>query len=271
MLDNNGEYRYYGKSPNNYVEFNGELWRIISSSKVFSSESDTVGEQRVKIIRDESIGTHPWDNNSKNNWENATLNDTLNNRYYNQVEDGTCYLNGSQTTCDYVNGTVKGLSSDARNLIDDALWYLGGSSTYNGMYANDYYDFERGTTVYTGNPTSWTGKVGLMYPSDYAYAADLGLCTVTTSRYYNVHDAVNTANCVGTDWLHSGSIQWTLMHFSNSSSYVFNISNYGTIPYESIPPTAAYARDIYPVVYLKSDIMIIDGDGSRDDPYVISK
>ena len=27
MLDNNGFYRYYGGSPNNYVEFNGELWR----------------------------------------------------------------------------------------------------------------------------------------------------------------------------------------------------------------------------------------------------
>ena len=43
MLDNNGEYRYYGASPNNYVDFNGELWRIISVSKVFSSETDTTG------------------------------------------------------------------------------------------------------------------------------------------------------------------------------------------------------------------------------------
>ena len=29
MLDNNGNYRYYGANPNNYVYFNEELWRII--------------------------------------------------------------------------------------------------------------------------------------------------------------------------------------------------------------------------------------------------
>ena len=57
------EYRYYGASPNNYVDFNGELWRIISVSKVFSSESDTTGETRVRIIKDTKIGNRPWDYN----------------------------------------------------------------------------------------------------------------------------------------------------------------------------------------------------------------
>ena len=28
-IDNNGDVRYYGENPNNYVTFNNELWRII--------------------------------------------------------------------------------------------------------------------------------------------------------------------------------------------------------------------------------------------------
>ena len=31
MLDNNGDYRYYGANPNNYVTFNDETWRIIGA------------------------------------------------------------------------------------------------------------------------------------------------------------------------------------------------------------------------------------------------
>ena len=51
MLDNNGDYRYYGADPNNYVSYNDELWRIISVGNVKSSETDTIGETRVKIVK----------------------------------------------------------------------------------------------------------------------------------------------------------------------------------------------------------------------------
>lgn len=51
MLDNNGDYRYYGADPNNYVWYNEELWRIISVGNVKVNENDTVGETRVKIVK----------------------------------------------------------------------------------------------------------------------------------------------------------------------------------------------------------------------------
>ena len=57
MLDNNGDYRYYGANPNNYVTFNGETWRIIGA---FNNEDNGTGnkETRLKIIRDDSIGKY---------------------------------------------------------------------------------------------------------------------------------------------------------------------------------------------------------------------
>ena len=57
--DNN--LRYVGANPNNYVSFNNELWRIIG---VFNNIDDGTGmtETRLKIVRNESIGTYSWDN-----------------------------------------------------------------------------------------------------------------------------------------------------------------------------------------------------------------
>ncbi len=48
-------------------------------------------------------------------------------------------------------------------MIGDAKWYLGGSSTYEDVTTPMFYTRERGTKVYSGRGTSWTGKVGLMY------------------------------------------------------------------------------------------------------------
>ena len=58
-------------------------------------------------------------------------------------------------------------------MIGDTLWYLGETSDYtsasNGLTSH-FYTYEREKTVYSGRDTSWIGKVGLMYPSDYGYA-----------------------------------------------------------------------------------------------------
>ena len=45
------------------------------------------------------------------------------------------------------------------------------------------YEKERGTTVYSGNATTWTGKIAIPYASDYGYAADLSLCQKTLNSY----------------------------------------------------------------------------------------
>ena len=128
MEDIGGNIRYYGTDPNNYVSFNNELWRIIG---VFNNIDDGTGIQeiRIKIARNESIGNYAFDNDS-NDWSVATLN---------------TYLNG-----DYLNS----LTSNAQDMIGVALWNLGGSSTQQGLYANDYYTFESGTQLYTGNSTT---------------------------------------------------------------------------------------------------------------------
>ena len=258
------EYRYYGATPNNYVDFNGELWRIISVSKVFSSEEDTTGETRVRIIKDTKIGNRSWDYNGSNNWTTSTLNTELNGIYYNRTS-GTCYYYWEEHTCDYSdNGEIKGLSSEARSLIDNALWYLG-EGTNPDLYADDYYTMERGTAVADSSyPYRWTGKVGIMYPSDYAYAADLSQCKNTGYYYFDTDMWEEVPECTGTDWLFNSGTQWLMSSRSGDSYEAWDVEDDG---YVIGGGTVDEGEGVRPLAVLKSNVTKIEGEGTSGNPY----
>lgn len=269
MLDNNGEYRFYGANPNNYVRFNDELWRIISVSNVKSGTSDQTGTLRMKLIRYASIGSLSWDSsasgNGVNDWSQADLKTTLNGIYYNR-DQGTCYTGGSNATTACSFATI-GLSSAARDKIDTALYYLGAGT--NG-YPYATYNSERSTSVYNCSTndgscpraTTWEGIVGLMYNSDYGYAADLSLCTKTLGGY---SDAACTAN----NWLYyNTSNQWLLSPYSGSATDVFSVYSSGYVNNYYI--SASYSQAVRPVVYLRSDVEIVSGEGTSTSPYSLS-
>ena len=275
------DYRYIGKNPNNYVKFNDELWRIIG---VFDVDDGTGKiEKRMKIIRNESIGKYSWDNSTTesaygtNNWLVARLNYLLNpghdsetyggSLYWNR-KSGTCYAGSGNvtTSCDF---TSTGLTDKAKSMIGDAKWYLGGSSTNNDATSSIFYTRERGTTVYSGRSTNWTGKVGLMYPSDYGYATSGGSSTNRAScmakKLYN-WDSSSYSDCKNNDWLYNSSTdQWTMSPRADNSDYVFLVT------------TAAFVGNTYalntfvasPVVHLKSTINITGGTGSSTDPFIL--
>ena len=238
MMEDIGEnIRYYGADPNNYVSFNDELWRIIG---VFKDIDDGTGnkETRIKIARSESIGNYAWDSNAENEWSTATLN---------------TYLNGT-----YINS----LSTESQAMIGNAKWNLGGWNT-SKIYANQFYEYERGTTVYSGRSTEWTGKIALMYPSDYMYAGDLSKCSL--AGYNWIEDATN---CRDTSWLRNTSThQWTLSPFSSHSDYVLSVYFSGHVNSEYIP----YSDAARPVLYLNSDVTITGGDGSSTNAFTLGQ
>ena len=279
------DYRYIGADPNNYVKFNDELWRIIG---VFDTDDGTGKvEKRLKIIRNESIGNYSWDNKDtttgaetaygKNEWTDARLNYLLNpghesetnggSLYWNR-KSGTCYKgqNNSTTSCDF---TSTGLTDTAKSMIGDAKWYLGGSSTYNDVTPPMFYTRERGTTVYSGHSTSWIGKVGLMYPSDYGYATSGGSSTNRNSclakELYN-WDSSGYSDCKNNDWMYNSNIwQWTMSPRADDSYNVFRVIDTGYVDYGN----AYYTHAGRPVVYLKSTIKVISGSGTTSSPYIL--
>ena len=270
MEDIGGNIRYYGADPNNYVTFNNELWRIIG---VFKDIDDGTGtkETRIKIARSESIGNYAWDNKpsgtgsstsqyGSNEWSDSALMNVLNNGAYYNRTTGTCPSgqNGATKSCDF---STTGLTDEAKNMIGDALWNLGGNST-SSIYANDYYTFERGTTVYSGRSTTWTGKIALMYPSDYMYAGDLSKCS---SDGYNWND--DQTNCRDTSWLrNTNTAQWTLTPNASNSNRVFYVDRTG---YVSNDLNVLNTNASRPVLFLKSNVQITGGDGSQNNPFTL--
>ena len=273
--DNNA--RYIGASPNNYVSFNDELWRIIG---VFNNIDDGTGkkETRLKIIRDEPIGIYSWDNKASgtgsstssygsNDWSDSALQQVLNSGAYYNRTSGECPYgrNGVTTICDFSNN---GLTETAKAMISNAKWNLGGSSTYNDVTASMFYERERGTDVYSGHATEWTGQIGLMYPSDYGYATSGGSTTNReTCLNTELYNWDSYSDCNNNDWLYDNSnIQWTLTPYSANSHIVFNVYSIGFV----------YNDDAYddfavsPALYLSSNVKISGGDGSVSSPFELS-
>ena len=260
VVNENG-YRYEGKNPNNYVWFNNELWRIIG---VFDEDSHgQSGQNLVKIIRNDSIGGLAWHKSNTNDWKAASLMNLLNGAYLNS-ENGTggeyCY--GYSTTvpagnCDY---TESGINDTYRPMIENVTWYLGGYSSTSAT-AEAFYGYERGTTVYNnGRPTSTTGYIGLMYPSDYGYSVLSSSCVRTTNL-----GSYNKATCAGQSWFYGPGYEWTITPYSSPSYYVFYLYNIGYLSYFY----ANNGNSARPVLYLDSSVYVIDGNGSQSDPYII--
>ena len=282
------DYRYIGADPNNYVKFNDELWRIIG---VFDTDDGTGKvEKRLKIIRNESFRDYSWDNkdkttgaeddDGKNEWTDARLNYLLNPGHESETTGGSLYWNrgagncyygqnNATTTCDF---TTTGLTEKAKAMIGNAKWYLGGTANYtsssNGLVSH-LYKYERGTSVYSGRSTSWTGKVGLMYPSDYGYATSGGTTTNRASclakEIYN-WDSSSVSDCKNNDWMYNSNLwQWTITPRQGYASFVFCVINTGFVGSYN----AYNDLGVRPVVHLNSAIKVITGSGTKESPYIL--
>ncbi len=246
------EYRYTGKNPNNYVKFNNELWRIIG---VIPTE-DTSGnvENRIKIIRDTSIGNMKWNTiedtttNSKNNWVTGTLNTYLNNDYYNT------------------------LTTDAKNMVGTTKYYLGGYNnlriTSDAMWQYERKNDANRTGYYYGtNPIMQNDankKIALMYVSDYGYAAS-NICKSVVTGVGGYHSSF----CTSTNWLYSGSGEWLLPQYSGSFDYAFDVNSTGYLDYNHVN-VVNIELAVRPVLYLSSNVKISGGEGTSQKPYTLS-
>ena len=263
--DPDSNIRYIGANPNNYVYFNCsdysnqsdstcEKWRIIGVFKNLTKE-DGSKEDLVKIIKDDSLGSIAWDSNNVNDWSTASLQTTLNGTYYN----GT-----------YATGAFK--NDSTRNAIESVVWNLGGTDDYttssDGL-ASHWYRYERGTTVYSGRPTTWTGKIAIMYPSDYGYATAGGATTnraaCLAKELYN-WDGSGVSDCKNNDYLYKSSYyQWTLAPGSSYSRDAFFVRPEGHVNNSGY---VRYTSGVRPAAYLKSSISLSSvGDGTASSPF----
>ena len=193
--------------------------------------------------------------------------------YYNGTKGckPAAVASGVSFRCTEVDFTSTGLKNDTtRNAIEEVVWNLGGTSTYNTSsngLASHWYGYERGTTVYSGRPTTWTGKIGLMYPSDYGYATSGGTtkdrAACLAKELFN-WDSSDFSDCKGNDYLYNSSLyQWTLAPRSANADVVFYVYSDGSVNRDD----ASNANAVRPALFLKSSILVDKGTGAKSDPY----
>ena len=279
------DYRYYGPSPDNYIclDMEGQstcpdkhLYRIIGS--IYEEKENT---NRIKVIKatpltDGTTSAFSWDYTSSGSYSNIWATITSGN-YSNSLTSGSqlmkllnsgawwngtsgSYYNNS-TTATNVNFTNYKLSDKAKSYITTSRYYLGGYNN-NPPITNEMYGYERGTLRYnTDRPLYWEGMVGLMYPSDYGYAA--GNTCVTGTKLYDYE-----GGCMNKDWLYiSNTYQWLMSPHSGYSDSAFVVFSSGYVILNVYVRGAHSAR---PVFYLNSSASISEGEGTSAAPYILS-
>ena len=261
--------RYYGSDPNNYVRFNNELWRIIG---VFGNN--------VKLVRKDSLGSLSWDSSESsinggfgvNEWSQADLQVYLNKMYYGGDTTVTCYggTKNSTKTC-----PTNRLDNTAKTLIDNHTWNTGAIEYNTRTDTVAFYKDERGNQtgkICNGGTfcsdtvertTTWTGYIGLPYPTDYAYASGENICETNMVK----QDSSDAYICENNNWMFKSIWYWTLSPFARSanSRYVWYVNGDGDVNNSN----AASGGAVFPAIYLKSNVLIESGAGTSSNPYIL--
>ena len=280
------DYRYYGPRPNNYICLDMEgsstcpdkhLYKIIGSIYEELEGTNRIKVIKASLITDGKTNGFSWDYKSDGTYDNIWATPT-NGNYSNSLTSGSqlmkllnsgAWWNGTSgsyynesTTATIVNFTNYKLSDKAKSYITTSRYYLGGP-TGNVVNTTTMYGRERGTARYDNNrPLYWDGYVGLMYPSDYGYAAGNSCATGTNLSDYD------DSNCYRKDWLfNSSSWQWLMSPRSGDSGGAFDVYSSGCVSGDDNVYRAYSAR---PVFYLNSSASISEGEGTSAAPYILS-
>ena len=262
-------YRYSGANPNNYVCFGStespcpaeNLYRIIG---VFDDDKD--GNYQIKLIKadyttSDMLGTNGRDyagaySYSTSNYKGSMDTSTIAGYRWNYDTSVSTYGSNNWKTSEFNTINLNTnywnyLGTTWQNLIVETTWHLGAMASYNNT-SKEFYDGERNNDGYGSNPTTYTDEIGLMYPSDYGYAASPDAWT-TDLWYYSSPN----------NWLYMGLYEWTITPRSSYSDDVFHLSVSGRL-------NNNYANRGYsarPVFYLESNVALQGGNGTSSDPY----
>ena len=227
-----------------------EIWRIIG---LFPDGVN--GENVIRVRRHYEKNNYPtmaFNSKNENYWASTSMYSTLKDIYS---------LSNYKNTVNYV-------------------MHLGAASSSSfSLTASGIYTTERGNTAGATSSTSYEsavqtiGSVGLMYASDFTYAAVESDCTRTTTLIN--YDEITA--CHNNNWLYQGSsqTQWTLTTYSNSSYFIVIVRDDGRVDTRKSSvdggwPTVTISTIAYsPVMALKSDV-VVTGSGTQSDPYVMN-
>jgi len=272
-----------------------ELVKIIREDSIGNIPWDT-SESTING----DFGINQW--GESGSYEGADLMQLLNGKYLNkQNVEESCY-NWTTAEFETCNFSSTGMSSTYKNMIETVVWNTGALNWEDPLLVNpdtgilnpvNWYNAERGnitgkicsSTFDDGSAnsecndtvtrtTEWEGLVALPYVTDWSYASSESGCRSNLNDGIDWdNDDFTNASCRKNNWMHYGTnasteITWMLSPGAGSgyASGVLDVGGDGTVAGEP----GSFPNRARPTLYLKSNVQIIDGDGSSGNAYKLS-
>ena len=259
-------YRYAGasESVNNFVCFGStetpcptdNLYRIIG-----------VFEDKVKLIKYDyatsallgTDGDYGESSTPDSTYYKGSLT-SIDNYYWNYKNDisinsniwSTSLLNKINLNTNYINN----IGSEWANKIATTTWKVGGN-TFDNIGSSVPSIAYQNEIVSPSENTTYDAKIGLMYASDYGFAASPSAWSTTLFDYQKV-----TAN----NWMYMGDYDWTISRSSDDSDCAFVVFSDGFVDDNLV----SYNDGVRPSFNLSSSITYVSGSGSAVDPILIN-
>ena len=274
---NDNSYRFAGASDavNNYVCFGSNitpcptdnLYRIIgvfgdkvklikydfANSNLLGTDGgyDTITTDTIYIStykgKLSTINKYHWNADGPNTWSESDLN---------KVNLNTNFINN--------------IRSEWAAKIAETTWKVGGNTWANigtqpakTAYQNEI--VSPVTTNTTDNATTYSAKIGLMYVSDYGFAAAPSAWTRNLSD--DSGNGYSNAAVTSVNWMYMGLKEWTISRHADYSVGALCVNNDGNVDFDQV---LLHSLGVRPSFNLLSSITYVSGSGSDNDPIVIN-
>ena len=172
----------------------------------------------------------------------------------------TSLLNKTNLNTNFINY----LGTEWANKIATTTWKVGGN-TYNNIanvepsvsYKNEIVNPTPGSTSTTGE-TEYKAKIGLMYVSDYGFAA--------SQDHWGRYLMDTYAAAMDNNWMYMGLYELTISRTADTLDCAFRVVSRGNVDEGRV--TINYA--VRPSFSLESSVTYVSGDGSQSSPLRLS-
>ena len=182
-------------------------------------------------------------------WNNATVTNTWSESNLNKINLNTNFINN--------------IGSIWANKIATTTWKVGGN-TWNNIVESVPSIAYQNEIVSPSENIKYDAKIGLMYASDYGFAASPSAWTKTLYNYGG-NDANGTL-IKTINWMYMGVWEWTISRSSVDSNYAFIVYGDGSVGNSNV----SSSNGVRPSFNLSSSITYVSGSGSAVDPILIN-
>ena len=168
----------------------------------------------------------------------------------------TSLLNKINLNTNFINN----VGSTWANKIATTTWKVGGNTSILLSVPSVAYKNE---IVTPAENTTYDTKIGLMYASDFYYAASPRAWTLVGCDF---DEGKDYSDASANNWIYMGHNEWIVSRKSDNSNYAFLVVYFGFVLYSSVSGDAG----VRPSFNLSSSITYVSGNGSMSNPIRIN-